>query len=107
MQPMEDGTLAEDGCGFTFVAPADDGVAPNVFVPHDCRCPITGDVMQDPVVAEDGRSYEREHGTSLQNPASMQPRARALQSLASCSKRYVDTMTIVRIDASGAARASI
>jgi hypothetical protein len=60
MQPMEDGTLAEDGCGFTFVAPADDGVAPNVFVPHDCRCPITGDVMKDPVVAEDERSYERE-----------------------------------------------
>ena len=31
-----------------------------VFVPHDFRCPITGELMEDPVVAEDGRSYERE-----------------------------------------------
>ncbi len=39
---------------------ATDGVAPGgVVVPHDFRCPITGELMEDPVVAEDGRSYER------------------------------------------------
>lgn len=28
-------------------------------VPPDCTCPITGEVMTDPVVAADGHSYER------------------------------------------------
>lgn len=37
-----------------------DGTDGVVFVPHDFRCPITGELMEDPVVAEDGRSYERE-----------------------------------------------
>ena len=37
----------------------DDG-GPVVFIPHELRCPISGDLMEDPVVAEDKRSYERE-----------------------------------------------
>jgi hypothetical protein len=28
-------------------------------VPHDCPCPITRQIMLDPVVAADGHSYER------------------------------------------------
>ena len=30
------------------------------FVPPDLCCPISRELMQDPVVAEDGHSYERE-----------------------------------------------
>eukprot|EP01043_Picozoa_sp_COSAG02_P008149 COSAG02_NODE_254_length_26937_cov_16.503950_28_plen_721_part_00 len=33
---------------------------PVVFIPHEFRCPISGDLMEDPVVAEDRRSYERD-----------------------------------------------
>jgi GTP-binding protein EngB required for normal cell division len=29
-------------------------------MPHKFRCPISGDLMDDPVIAQDGRSYERE-----------------------------------------------
>ena len=33
---------------------------PAGFMPFDFNCPIGGDIMEDPVVAEDGRSYSRE-----------------------------------------------
>ena len=32
----------------------------DVYIPHELVCPIMGDFMEDPVVAEDGRSYERD-----------------------------------------------
>ena len=37
---------------------ASDGGA--VFIPHEFHCPITGDLLEDPVVAEDERSYSRQ-----------------------------------------------
>eukprot|EP01046_Picozoa_sp_COSAG06_P078778 COSAG06_NODE_26331_length_617_cov_0.714286_1_plen_155_part_01 len=33
---------------------------PAGFMPFDFNCPMGGDIMEDPVVAEDGRSYSRE-----------------------------------------------
>ncbi|CAG9320686.1 unnamed protein product [Blepharisma stoltei] len=35
-----------------------------VDIPDDFCCPITGDLMEDPVVAADGHSYERESITA-------------------------------------------
>ena len=36
-----------------------------VEIPEDCICPISQEVMQDPVVAADGMSYERAHIQAL------------------------------------------
>ena len=32
----------------------------NIFVPHEFYCPITGDLMKDPVSEPDGHTYERD-----------------------------------------------
>eukprot|EP00475_Leptophrys_vorax_P043474 TRINITY_DN8384_c0_g2_i1.p2 TRINITY_DN8384_c0_g2~~TRINITY_DN8384_c0_g2_i1.p2 ORF type:complete len:205 (-),score=52.53 TRINITY_DN8384_c0_g2_i1:47-661(-) len=47
------GSSSGDGCASVAVR------NPNVRLPPDMYCPITMEVMQDPVVADDGHSYER------------------------------------------------
>ena len=32
----------------------------NIFVPEDFYCPITGDLMKDPVSEPEGHTYERD-----------------------------------------------
>ena len=42
------------------VAQGDRDSSPVVVMPHEFRCPISGDLMEDPVISQDDRSYERE-----------------------------------------------
>ena len=53
--------IGRNGAGGSLSLPRSGGLPPSQAVPHELLCPISHEIMSDPVLAADGHAYERSY----------------------------------------------